>query len=144
MPDEVQNLILAVQGEQKLVTLNAELAKEKAYLEQLLVTQKQGVVGVNQADIDKAARRMVDLNAEIAGLNKGVNQLSGRGGGQGPAGLRSDVPAGWRVVGSLLVRAPLLEQPGRRRARRAGDGLADVLGHSALNGCTASRQERRL
>jgi hypothetical protein len=75
--DEVQRLLLQVEGREKLEALNASLAKEMDFLNQLREIQKQGVVGVSPAQIEAAARSVVDLNRQIADVQKGTKDFSG-------------------------------------------------------------------
>lgn len=75
--DDIQRLILQVEGEEKLKSLNAELIKEKDFLKDLLEIQRQGVVGINPADIESSARRMVQLNQQINELSKSSKGLAG-------------------------------------------------------------------
>jgi hypothetical protein len=123
--DEVQKLILQVEGQEKLKTLNEELAKERDFLEKLLVIQKQGVVGVNPQDIRNAAERMVNLNTEIARL-----QTQTRGFGQAALNLQyvlddlTQTSGGWeRKLASISNNVP-----GLVASLGAGAGLAGTIG----------------
>lgn len=75
--DEIQRLLLKIEGEDKLKSLNVELGKEEDYLKKLLLIQKQGVVGVAPATIDAAAASVVKLNVEIAKTEKATRNFSG-------------------------------------------------------------------
>ncbi len=75
--DDIQRLILKIEGEDKLKTLNVELGKEEEHLKRLLLIQKQGVVGVNPADIQKAATEVVRLNTAIAATTRETKNFVG-------------------------------------------------------------------
>ena len=74
--DEVQRLLLNIEGKEKLDALNVALAKEQEFLLKLLEIQKQGVVGVNPATIQQAAEKVIALNREIAAAERGTKDFS--------------------------------------------------------------------
>ena len=74
--DEVQRLLLQVEGEEKLKSLNKQLADEREFLLQLKQIQAQGVVGVSPATIEQAAAHMVQLNQQIKELERGTKGLT--------------------------------------------------------------------
>ncbi len=125
MADEVQRLLIQIDGQDKLKTLNAELARELDYLKQLLVVQKQGVVGVNPATIQQAAGEVVRLNAEIAKVGRETKNYS-----------NSALQLGY-VLDDLANTSGSWERhlaaisnniPGLVMSLGAGQGLAGVIG----------------
>jgi hypothetical protein len=75
--NEVQNLILQVQGKEKLDGLNTALRAEQQLLQDLVRQQQQGV-GINPAQIEAAAEKVVILNGELKALT-GRPGMGGQG-----------------------------------------------------------------
>jgi hypothetical protein len=71
--DEIQRLILKVEGQAELARLNAELAKEQEHLQKLVQIKKDGVVAVDPATVRQSAQAILDLNGQI-------DKLAGQGG----------------------------------------------------------------
>src|ERR1700761_3721726 len=80
--DEIQNLILQVQGQVALESLNKELSNERQNLVGLVKQLNDGTIGQAAFELhaQTLARRMVPLNDEIAKLNAQAKQFSGQSG----------------------------------------------------------------
>jgi hypothetical protein len=76
--DEVQKLILQVEGQERLKLLNFELKEEESNLKKLLAMKQAGVMGTLPAEIEASAQKMVKLNAELKTL-VGTSGMGGQG-----------------------------------------------------------------